>query len=1150
MTTKLKLFQNSAPPVPKFASFRPKAITSTRGKANKALGDSALVKGRESSSKSSSSRKGLSSRAEVDRQCSRPRTTVSKTTEKILHASVFTEPPKETADDLEGSSSTFFIDKVGDPQNLNYRGPNTGAGPPYFRAGAGGIVGLARQKKIDRLASDHKILVLSKFPHESPKQRENLAFNNVNKKRVLKLRTKLSENDDEGLDPMADYVSLNGTRKRRRIYKGNGTNSDSSSSSNHTGIDKYRFGEKKVTTVDEPSDEDLCYGTSTSASDSGGGTSYRFTDKVQKRRVELSSRIDANPTRCDAWLALIDYQDTTLGLEHASKTSKITKAESQSIADVKISIYEKAIEKVESLVDKEHLILGMMDEAKKVWESKKVSSKWRSFVQKYPTSVILWMKYLDFKQSDFSFFRYEEVRTAYLDCLKELREIRMQPGITDCDTIYTIQLYVILRMTVFIREAGFSEHAVASWQAILEYIFFKPVEFQHQKYQSGGPLERHTMSAFEEFWESELPRIGEDGAEGWAAYVPKGGRSSEPKEDAEDTFTDCGHIFAAWVRSERRRSLLSRIPARTIDKVEENDPYRVVLFSDLQCILVDPPSHSGQELVMTALVAFCHLPPYSTEFVDGRSRIWLHDPFFRNESLYQSHVFLSNWKSGFQISEAKTSTSIDPQYNPLRRKSLKGNPFKYCTPDYQLCSSSLFAASESWFSAFDSWKDEFFEDEGPLQVRWVRQVLKKLVHHDTGGEKLAEYYLAFELQFSPSTVRKLAKTLIKKSPSSIRLYSSYALIEYYLGNPKSAENVIMTTINLSKTLDEQTQRESIRLWSPWIWAALLNAGPALALERLLMFTNHTLDIDDSKKENSISRNLTVPESSVLLRTQNVRTSIKLETPLTIQQALVAARDQAISLGFPSHAAIAVECLIILKYLANRQSLPAARSVFTLNVDLFTSRFSQSSPNQEYIHQSFARLLHYHATHTAYFSPTIIRSALTGSVTMFPQNTIFLSLFSWIEARFRIDDRLRSIMKDVVLSKDRGREGKYQESVMSHFFAVHTEINRSVTLGSNAHTVRGTFERGVGSNCGAHSAGLWKLYFLFEISKNELKKAKSVFYRGVKACPWAKELYMIAFEYLRTVMDESELTGLYELMVERELRIHLGLEEIIDKRDER
>lgn len=791
-----------------------------------------------------------------------------------MDKSVPAQPLKEKISGIKDSSNIFFLDEVGDPQNLKYGSPNTGAFPPYFRAGAGGIIGLARHRKIDRLASDHRAVVLPKNPHASSTNHGKLAFDKVNRKQVRKLRKGLNGYSNEGIDPTADYVAVTGPKKRKRKYS---AISDSSSSSTHNGIDRNRLKERTTEPVDRPVDEDLSYCTDTSASDSEGGPSSTFTDKVQQRRVELSTKIDSDPTCCDAWLALIDYQDAILGLDRTSNRPEITKAETQSIAEVKISIYEKAIEMVESLADKERLILGMMDEGKKLWESKKLSSKWRAQIQRYPSSVILWVKYLDFKQSDFSSFRYEEARTVYLDCLKTLREARMRPGmsIADCDTIYTIQLYVILRLTVLMREAGFSEHAVASWQATLEYIFFKPVEFQQQMYQSGGALESHTMSAFEEFWESELPRVGEDRAEGWSAYMPQNGRPSEPKEDAENMFTDCGRVFEAWVQSERRRSLQSRIPARTSDKIEENDPYRVVLFSDLQYMLVDPPSHSSQELVLIALLAFCHLPPYLTELVDERSRTWWHDSFFRNENLYYSHIFLSRWNSELRTTETETSALNDHQCNPIRHP-FAGNPFRFCAPDHQLSPSSLFAANETWFVAFDSWKDEYFEDQGPVEVQWVRQTLKALVHLGVGGESLAEYYLALELQFSPSTVRKLAKSLIKNRPSSIRLYNSYALIEYHLGNDKSAENVIVTTINMSKTLDEQIQRESILLWSSWMWA-LLNAGQtALALERLLMYTNHTLNTNKSKDENSLSQNLISPESSILLRTQNVRPSIKVE----------------------------------------------------------------------------------------------------------------------------------------------------------------------------------------------------------------------------------------------------------------------------------
>ena len=268
----------------------------------------------------------------------------------------------------------------------------------------------------------------------------------------------------------------------------------------------------------------------------------------------------------------------------------------------------------------------------------------------------------------------------------------------------------------------------------------------------------------------------------------------------------------------------------------------------------------------------------------------------------------------------------------------------------------------------------------------------------------------------------------------------------------------------------------------------------------------------------------------------------MRTTLTVCQALFAARDHAISLSFPYYAANVVECLIILSYLANGLSLPAAYSTLTSNLSILSPRFPQSSISYEYVHQSFTRLLYYHATRSPNFAPSLIRSSLADSIAQFPQNTMFLSLYAWIEARFRIDDRVRSIITNFVLNSNSGRKGQDQEeSVISHFFAVHMEINRSITLGSNSNTIRGTFERAIRSSCGGLSAGLWKLYFLFELSRDEPEKAKNVFYRALRACPWVKELYMSAFEHLRTVMAETELRGVYELMVEKELRIHVGLE---------
>ncbi len=827
------------------------------------MDDTVSSEGAESARKDKAPFKGPS-RSKLDRNRTRRHPDVSKVAGKARHSQVPSEPWKAPKVEVPDFTSLFQIDRIGDPHILTYGSLNPRTIPSYFRAGAGGVVGLPRQNKIDGLARNEKFVVLSNFHHNLSQKSRRCAFGKISRSGERKLRIKTLENREEPIDPSANFIPINSTQNRSHGHRDDDDFLGLSSSSAHIGTRPY-ISVEEIDGVDRTFDTDLDFTTDSSVNDDEGGRSSTLAEKSQQKRIKLSQNVDADPTNCEAWLELIDYQENLIGLDHTSRKSKSTNAERQSIAGVKISLYEKAIDSVHNSNDKERLSLYMMDEGHKIWESKKLSSKWRGLLRKYPTSTALWVKYTDFMQSEFSSFRYEEVRAAYLDCLGVLREARrLAERDADIDAIYANQVYVLLRMTIFMRESGFSEHAVASWEAVLEYVFFKPEEFQSQKYKSGGPLESESVSAFQEFWESEVPRIGEDCAEGWAVYMTRKGRSSEPREDVQDNLGKRGELFESWAQSERQQSLQSRAPARTIDEVGEIDPYRIILFSDIQESLFDPPHLSNGPLLVTALLTFCHLPPYSTEHTDGYSRKWWRDSFCRNETLYQSHNLLTKWESGSHTAKTEMNTLDRVVQDPVKK-----DPFRFCIPDYRLSSSSLFAASGSWFSAFDHWEDECCEDQGPVEVAWVRRIIESLASHGIGGEHLAEYSLALELRFSPATVRKTAKTLIKIQSSSIRLYNSFALIEYHLGNTTSAEKVIVMTINMSKTLGDQAQRDSMLLWTSWIWA-MLDAGQAsLALERILKFPDQNIDVNAVKLENSSSREVFAPEPTLLLRTQKV-----------------------------------------------------------------------------------------------------------------------------------------------------------------------------------------------------------------------------------------------------------------------------------------
>ena len=312
---------------------------------------------------------------------------------------------------------------------------------------------------------------------------------------------------------------------------------------------------------------------------------------------------------------------------------------------------------------------------------------------------------------------------------------------------------------------------------------------------------------------------------------------------------------------------------------------------------------------------------------------------------------------------------------------------------------------------------------------------------------------------------------------------------------------------------------------------MIGSGKAKeALERLVAYPDQQINRNGPGHQRDVTEDL------------HVRPAIL----LCAQQAINTSRDYFTSLARPMHAFISCDILILLAYLSNSVSLSSALTAFEDSLAALNTRFPSTSPAHELLHQSFARLLYHHATRAPLFKPATIRQRLAASITLFPHNTILLSIFAWNETRFRIDDRVRTIINNVILGSTNGsRRTEERGSIIPHFFSLHTEFNRSLVAGSNSNTIRNAFEKSVNDHAAAHCVGLWKLYVLFEKSRGESKKARAVWWRGVQACPWAKALWIMGFQELRNEMSTEELKGLYEMMVEKELRLHVDLIEALE-----
>ena len=191
---------------------------------------------------------------------------------------------------------------------------------------------------------------------------------------------------------------------------------------------------------------------------------------------------------------------------------------------------------------------------------------------------------------------------------------------------------------------------------------------------------------------------------------------------------------------------------------------------------------------------------------------------------------------------------------------------------------------------------------------------------------------------------------------------------------------------------------------------------------------------------------------------------------------------------------------------------------------------------ELVYIFYARLLHRHTRLRTIYRPVSIRAALERGIALFPHNSIILSVFAAVEAQFRVECRLKTVLDDQL---------RDEASASTWLYRIHVELN-IVATGYSAAAVRSLFERAVEALRSRPSVDVWLCYVEFEaIQQRDLRRAKAVLTRAVESCPWSKgasahssalivaaDLYLAAFEHLRPAYTPSQLTALADLMSER------------------
>ncbi|KAL4867918.1 hypothetical protein BDV12DRAFT_197778 [Aspergillus spectabilis] len=1020
------------------------------------------------------------------------------------------EPTKETAD--------YVVDRKGDKYNLIYGTIHRYSVPNYYRIGRGRVLGLPPKYRIDReTIGENEIVVRSEAQHTGsarPRSKRLLSKPDKLPPRLLRIRPTSFANDP--ITSSEDFVSLRVSSRRQR---GEGPGASD------TEDDKYGYrsihGKLKpdaglASDLEPVSDTEL-----------GGEEGVRQDpdSDIKQRNVELSRNVEQSPTNVEAWLQLINHQETVLR-GSAKQSSSLTSAEQKSLADIKLSLYEKALKKVGKGIGRDRILIGLLEEGSKLWDTQKLLARWNSTLKANAQYISLWMKYLDFRQTEFLNFSHDRCLATFTECLS------LNKSSADSPEKIRVQTYLFLRLTVFLREAGYTEQATALWQGTFEITFFQP----HGLDINTGVDE--AISAFADFWDSEVPRIGELGAKGW-----RNGNATlvNPRVFKPQCYLNPKSMMASWAACERERMVNAQLPARSLDEPED-DPYRVVLASDLRALLPLASLPDSISELVDSFLYFCQLPPITTFSNFRTTGQWMGDSFLRNDLSAASYENLTDWLP------TSNNTSEAGIFSPT------AFPDQHFVHNFD----TYFADSEAWFLSFKAWLKGTSDPACRVVRDWVRRSLRLLVEAMPSNEDLAEYTVAVEYICNVKEAKKYAKSLLKKRSSSLRLYNAYALVERRSGSHAAADHVWATAISMSKSFSDGERVDSILLWHTWIWELLEARNLSHAAHLLVSMPQSNIDL---KAFPAASNHFEFSPAN-LLKTRSF---------------LSETQESAIANRKPSIIKACTDCQAILLYLTHDQDLDKTLEAYTSTIHRLSTLPNSdttepfNSYTTELLHQARARLLYHHLRTSTLYKPSHIRTILTESITTFPHNTITLSLFTWNESRFRIEERVRDIMRDITTSSKSSISHSTATPIpiTSHLFSIYTELTRPTYAGSTMHSARAAFEKALGDNTTSsqsistsHSSiTLWKLYILFELSRNEITRAKSVFYRAMCACPWSKDILMLAFSHLREDiicekqqhqqgtkgegMNFHELRHVYNVLVEKELRIHIDIERELD-----
>uniref|UniRef100_T1IPR7 Uncharacterized protein n=1 Tax=Strigamia maritima TaxID=126957 RepID=T1IPR7_STRMM len=828
---------------------------------------------------------------------------------------------------------------------------------------------------------------------------------------------------------------------------------------------------------------------------------------ISRKTSDYNQYLRENPKDEDKWMEFIKFQDNAI--EVTFQDEKNRKISERAIFERKISVLDKAIETNPTSIK---LVVAKMKICEHYWESAELKKEWQKILFTHPNNILVWDNYLLFLQSHFSTFSFSTVVKGYAKCFSKLNSLLEGTFISHSPPpdLAGHMLRILLKFCQFLHQVGHREKALACFQAMMEFNFFTPVSLNFNMNLNDW------LAFFEPFWDSSVPRFGEENAPGWATFMANKMSPDENTEVNADNELEEDKIVQlklsrdeTWCRLEKIREERHWLPWKpnTVQSEDDcEDPDRMVLVDDVSPFLFRLRTVELKFRLVKTFFIFLGVE-FEPHFLTACQALECHPP-----SVVECPASLLSYRKCFEYKFEKKS--LFP--NLLNEESVLNDSF----------TNFVNQTIEKCICLFDE------PHRTEIQVQWLQ--MKRIYLQNMKRSIVKDYKKMFK------ETRKFFKSLLKEESNRNKLGLWLEFVQLELENDHSDEaKKMIDMIIASQPKNVLDSNNSLLCTFYKLYAEIeLNQNSNTCLNILIsLATGEKINTANQNKSTVTLKVKSLFQRSVNVVNENYKNEVE-----DCQRVWL--NGSSFSKSFLIEW---VPCCAMFYYL--NSGLQAAVLLYEGFIDKLTNLLDTlENVNRmfvkldlEQLYFSYISLLLHHVNTTT-GSLKIMRTVIDRALVLYPQNIHFLQLLTDVESRSHISGRLRRhFNKSMILNCH----------PVVCFYAVAAELSRLHTLEKSDIAFKGNFDFGSGILCKVrsyfersleceecqHCPLLWRMYLKFEIENGNEKQSKAVFYRALQHCVWNKKIYLDA-----TRIPDC-LQEILDIMTEKEIRARIPIEEV-------